>query len=43
MLLDTRNKNIHGLGVGILTLFKIFSKFPFAGFLLYFDEKVGKK
>jgi hypothetical protein len=28
MLLNTRNKNIHGFGVGISTVFKIFSNFP---------------
>jgi CRISPR/Cas system CMR-associated protein Cmr3 (group 5 of RAMP superfamily) len=27
MLLDTRNKNIHGLGVGISTIFQIFGHF----------------
>jgi hypothetical protein len=31
MLLNTRNKNIYGLGVGISTVFKIFSNFPFLG------------
>jgi hypothetical protein len=29
MLLDTGNKNIYGLGVGIATLFKIFGHFLF--------------
>jgi hypothetical protein len=28
---NTRNKNIYGLGVGISTVFKIFSNFPFLG------------
>jgi hypothetical protein len=31
MFLDTRNKNMYGLGVGISTDFKIFSNFPFQG------------
>jgi hypothetical protein len=31
MPLDTRNKNIHGLGVGILTIFKLFGHFLFEG------------
>jgi hypothetical protein len=31
MLLDTRNKNMYGLGVGILTVFKIFGHFLFKG------------
>jgi hypothetical protein len=31
MLLDTRNKNIYGLGVGISIVFEIFSNFPFWG------------
>ena len=31
MLLNARNKNIYGLGVGISTVFKIFSYFPFKG------------
>jgi hypothetical protein len=31
MLLNTRNKNIYGLGVGISTVFKIFSNFNFLG------------
>jgi hypothetical protein len=29
--LNTRNKNIYGLGVGISTVFEIFSNFPFLG------------
>jgi hypothetical protein len=29
MLLDTRNKYIQSLGVGISIVFKIFSNFPF--------------
>jgi hypothetical protein len=28
---DTRNKNIHGLGVGISTVFKIFGHFLYQG------------
>jgi hypothetical protein len=31
MLLNTRKKNIYGLGVGISTVFKIFSNFNFLG------------
>lgn len=31
MPLDTRNKNIYGLGVGILTIFKLFVHFLFEG------------
>jgi hypothetical protein len=31
MLLNTRNKNIHGLGVGISTIFEIFRNLPFLG------------
>jgi hypothetical protein len=31
LLLDTRNKNIYSLGVGISTVFKIFSYFNFLG------------
>jgi hypothetical protein len=31
MPLKTRNKNIYGLGVGISTVFEIFSNFPFLG------------
>jgi hypothetical protein len=31
MPLNTRNKNIYGLGVGISTVFEIFSNFPFLG------------
>jgi hypothetical protein len=31
MLLDTRNKNIYGLGVGISTVFEIFGHFLFRG------------
>jgi hypothetical protein len=31
MLLDTRNKNIHGLRVGISTVFKILGYFLFKG------------
>jgi hypothetical protein len=31
MFLDTRNKNIYGLGVGISMVSKIFSYFPFLG------------
>jgi hypothetical protein len=31
MLLDTRNKNIYGLGVGISTVFKILWHFLFKG------------
>jgi hypothetical protein len=31
MLLDTRNKNIYGLGVGISTVFKILGHFLFKG------------
>jgi hypothetical protein len=29
MPLNTRNKNVYGLGVGISMIFKIFSNFPF--------------
>jgi hypothetical protein len=31
LLLDTRNKNIYGLGVGISKVFEIFSNFLFLG------------
>jgi hypothetical protein len=31
MLLDIRNKNVYSLGVGISTVFKIFSYFNFLG------------
>jgi hypothetical protein len=31
MLLDTKNKNKYGLGVGISTVFEIFSHFLFLG------------
>ena len=31
MFLDTRNKNMYGLGVGISRDFKIFSNFQFLG------------
>jgi hypothetical protein len=31
MFLDTRNKNIYGLGMGISIVFKIFSHFLFLG------------
>jgi hypothetical protein len=31
MPLKTRNKNIYGFGVGISTVFKILSNFPFLG------------
>jgi hypothetical protein len=31
MLLDTRNKNIHGLGVGISTVFEKFGHFLYKG------------
>jgi hypothetical protein len=31
MFLDTRNKNMYGLGVGISTVSKIFSYFQFLG------------
>jgi hypothetical protein len=31
MLLDTRNKNIYGLGVGISTVFKILGYLLFKG------------
>jgi hypothetical protein len=31
ILLDTRNKNIHGLGVGISTVLKILRRFLFKG------------
>ena len=31
MPLDTRNKNTYGLGVGILTIFKLFVHFLFEG------------
>jgi hypothetical protein len=31
MPLETTNKNIYGLGVGISTVFEIFSNFPFLG------------
>jgi hypothetical protein len=31
MLLDTRNKNIYGLGLGISTVFKIFGDFLLRG------------
>jgi hypothetical protein len=31
MVLDTRNKNLYGLGVGFSIVFEIFSNFPFLG------------
>jgi hypothetical protein len=31
MPLNTRNKNIYDLGIGISTVFEIFSNFPFLG------------
>jgi hypothetical protein len=31
MILDTRNKNTYGLGVGISTVFEIFGHFLFQG------------
>jgi hypothetical protein len=31
MLLEIRNKNVYSLGVGISTIFKIFSKLNFLG------------
>jgi hypothetical protein len=31
MFLDTRNKNKTGLGIGISTVFEIFSQFPISG------------
>jgi hypothetical protein len=31
MFLDTRNKNMYGLGVDILTVVEIFSQFPISG------------
>jgi hypothetical protein len=39
MFLDTRNKNIYGLGVGISIIFEIFSNFLLKGWVGGYDPR----